>query len=276
VRYVPTWRSVYITDNDSGPLSALSVNDGFTAWGAPLPREQEDNTPAPDPAVHAADVLTRLLVERGVTVAGPPSAGAAPEDATAVATLPSLTIGQIVAQLLTQSDNTTAELLLKEIGFTVRGEGSTSAGAAATAEVIGRLRLPGEGAVVADGSGLERQNKVTCQLLVAMLDRVGYDSDLARGLAVAGESGTLSQRFLNTPVAGKLRAKTGSLFDVAALAGFVEGQGGNILTFALVTNSLSRLQTGFDLQDELAHLLVRYPELPDLASLGPVPVAAGG
>ena len=275
VRYVPSWRSTYIADNDAGPLSALSVNDGFVAWAAPLPREQEDNTPAPDPARYAAEVLTRLLTERGVAVGGPPSSGTAPDDVSAIATLPSLPMGEIVAELLTQSDNNTAELLLKEIGVSVAGEGSTAAGARATAEVIAQLRLPGDGAVIVDGSGLERADKVTCQLLVAMLERVGPQSDLARGLAVAGVSGTLAERFENSPVAGKLRAKTGSLFDVAALAGFVDGHSGNILTFALVTNSLSRLQTGFDLQDELAHLLVRYPDVPGLEALGPRPVEVG-
>jgi D-alanyl-D-alanine carboxypeptidase/D-alanyl-D-alanine-endopeptidase (penicillin-binding protein 4) len=186
-------------------------------------------------------------------------------------------MGQIVSQLLTQSDNTTAELLLKEIGVTVAGEGSTGAGARAAAQVIGALGLPGEGAVIVDGSGLEREDRVTCQLLVSMLDRVGPESDLARGLAVAGESGTLAQRFVGTPVAGKLRAKTGSLFDVAALAGFVEGRTGNVLTFSLVTNGLTRLQTGFDLQDQLAEILVRYPDVPDPGVLGPrpLPAAAG-
>ncbi|MGH2686135.1 MAG: D-alanyl-D-alanine carboxypeptidase/D-alanyl-D-alanine endopeptidase [Actinomycetota bacterium] len=276
VRYVPSWRSAYVADNDAGPLSALSVNDGFAAWAAPLPREQEDNTPAPDPALYAAEVLTRLLEERGVAIGGAPGTGTAPSETTAIATLPSLTIGEIVAQMLTQSDNTTAEMLLKEIGVSVLGEGSTAAGARAAAEVIAELRLPGDGAVIVDGSGLERADKVTCQLLVAMLERVGHASDLADGLAIAGVSGTLGQRFRDTPVAGKLRAKTGSLFDVAALAGFVDGHSGNILTFALVTNSLARLQTGFDLQDELAHLLVRYPDVPGVDALGPLPVPASG
>ena len=59
---------------------------------------------------------------------------------------------------------------------------------------------------------------------------------LRDGLAVAGETGTLAERWRGTPVAGRLRAKTGSLRNVTALAGEIEPLAGGMVTFAYVAN----------------------------------------
>src|SRR3546814_1337415 len=64
-------------------------------------------------------------------------------------------------------------------------------------------------------------------------------ADLAGMLAVAGRDGTLARRFVGTPVAGRLRAKTGSLDGVAALGGYVDNRSGTTLAFAYVVNGLT-------------------------------------
>lgn len=140
--------------------------------------------------------------------------------------------GRIV-RMLRDSDNEAARSLFGELD-----------------DVVGTLAdrgLPVDGAVVADGTGHDRANRVTCRLLVAVLDRGG--PELAAALPVAGRSGTLADRFVGTPVAGRLRAKTGSIRGVAALAGFA-----GRLTFAYVVNGVDA-GTGAELQDELGHLL---------------------
>lgn len=213
-RFVRTWPRRLIADGESGPLSALLVNDGFEVWGHP-------GVPFDDPPAGAARLFTDLLAERGVSVAGSAAPGVAPPGAVDLAALESPPVGRLVEAMLRDSDNETAELLVKELAVRrTGGPGSTSTG---SAEVVATLRRAGitvDGEVVADGSGLSSATSVACRTLVATLDR--WSGVLRDRLAVAGRSGTLERRFVGTPVEGRLRAKTGSLDGVLALAGFVD------------------------------------------------------
>ncbi|MDP9452027.1 MAG: D-alanyl-D-alanine carboxypeptidase/D-alanyl-D-alanine-endopeptidase [Actinomycetota bacterium] len=262
VRYVESWPERYAAENQIGPMSALSVNDGFADWELPA-------VAFSDPAAGAAGVLTALLRERGVVVTGEAGAGTAPAEAVPVASIDSPPVAELVADMLRESDNGTAELLLKELGLRVGGTGSTAAGRTVVADTLASLGLPTDGLAVVDGSGLDPTNQVTCQLLHDMLEDTVAGGPVDRGLAVAGSSGTLARRFLDTPALGALRAKTGSLRGVASLSGFVESQGGTELTFASIFNGIDRIDDGIPLQDLLGTALVRYPDLPTLAEIGP-------
>ncbi|CAN5201416.1 D-alanyl-D-alanine carboxypeptidase/D-alanyl-D-alanine-endopeptidase [soil metagenome] len=262
VRYVLTWPERYILDNEIGPLTALSVNDGFLEWD-PL------DVPYADPAVGAAGVLTDLLRQRGVVVAGDPAAGPAPASAAPIAAIDSPPMADLVSQMLRESDNGTAELLVKELGRQVGGEGSTAAGRVAVSSTLASLGLPTEGLVVADGSGLDPSNRVTCGLLHEVLEATDDGDALDRGLAVAGATGTLARRFVGTPVSGQLRGKTGSIRGVASLSGYVATKDGGELTFSSIQNEIDRFDDGLPFQDSLGAVLADYPALPTLEEIGP-------
>lgn len=261
-RYGPTWPPRYAEDNVTGPLSALSVNDGFADWEPPL-------VPFEDPAAGGAAVLTELLRQRGVTVAGEPVAGLAPADAPEVAGLDSAPMGELVGQMLLESDNGTAELLTKELGLRVSGQGTTEAGAAALAEAGAAAGLPMAEVVVEDGSGLDLGNRLTCDLVHELLSAAPSDSPIRDGLPVAGRTGTLTDRFVGGPAVGRLRAKTGTLNGVAGLAGYAEVSLGRALTFAYVVNGIGPAAQGQALQDRLAATLGSYPAVPGVDELGP-------
>jgi D-alanyl-D-alanine carboxypeptidase/D-alanyl-D-alanine-endopeptidase (penicillin-binding protein 4) len=74
---------------------------------------------------------------------------------------------------------------------------------------------------------------------------------------VAGRSGTLALRLADTPLDGKLRAKTGSLDGVSGLAGYVEGR--RALSFAFLANGSLTDAAGRLLQDRLVAVLAAYP-----------------
>ncbi|HUR19103.1 MAG TPA: D-alanyl-D-alanine carboxypeptidase/D-alanyl-D-alanine-endopeptidase [Acidimicrobiales bacterium] len=262
-RYIPTWRPVYITDSESGPASALDVNDGFVAF---RPRKLA----APEPDVHAAGVLTALLQARGVIVDRPPVDGQAPAGAPVVARVESLPVRDLVGEMLRESDNLTAELLVKELGRRFAGAGTTVAGLGVVRETLASAGLPVEHLAAVDGSGLDRSDRASCTLLVAALDAGGAKGHLAAGLPVAGRDGTLARRFQGNPAAGRLRAKTGSLEGVAALTGFVDSAtGAGPLSFAFLANGLPRDAVGRALQEQLGALLAAYPQAPPPADLAP-------
>jgi D-alanyl-D-alanine carboxypeptidase/D-alanyl-D-alanine-endopeptidase (penicillin-binding protein 4) len=261
LRYVPTWKPAYVEQGQSGPLSALIVNGGFT-------RLRPTPVAASAPAADAAARLALLLAQRGVRVGGV-GEGVAPAGAVAITSLASLPMRQIVTEMLRDSDNTTAELLTKELGFRFGGGGSTAAGVAVVRAMAGTLgKGVSDGLVLADGSGLDRSNRATCRALTGLLDVRATRDALGALLPVAARSGTLVARFGGTPAAGRVAAKTGSLDGVVALSGYATDARDERLAFTILVN---------DLRDDAAHLLVdgvgvmlvRYPQGPSPAELAP-------
>jgi D-alanyl-D-alanine carboxypeptidase/D-alanyl-D-alanine-endopeptidase (penicillin-binding protein 4) len=268
-RYVPTWPARYIDQGSTGPLSALAVNDGFARYPTKDDREVALEAAA-DPAANAAAVLTRRLEARGVSVVGAPRSGRAPAGGVEVAAVASPPLLDVVGQLLRESDNDTGEMLLKELGR-VAGQATTSGGARRLAGLLDDGTVDLTGLQVVDGSGLSVDNRVTCDLLVDVLGRAGTGELLTDLLPVAGESGTLERRFADTPLAGVLRAKTGSLRAVSALAGFVTDDD-PALTFAVVANvpDGTTLPVAVDgVEARVAEVLASWPRTPDVSVLGP-------
>ena len=264
-RYVPSWPRRYITAPNIGPMSALSVNDGFMS--------NNSFHAAANPAESGAQTLADLLVARGVTVGGVGS-GVAPSGTVQIASIDGAALPDVVGEDLRISDNGTAELMLKEIGYETSGVGSTVAGAAAVTSHLQDEGMPLDGFTMNDGSGLDRGNRVTCNLLTSVLDHAGPDADLTRNLSVAGETGTLERRFANTAIAGKVRAKTGTLTGVAGLAGFAQATDGTEITFALLLNGDQSTQA-FGIWVSLLTTLLAYPDVTGLADLGPLPPTGG-
>jgi len=153
----------------------------------------------------------------------------------------------------TNSQNLHAEALFKRVGHEFTGKpGSWDTGAAALRHaILERVVRPHgdpsmlEGLVAADGSGLSRQNRVTARLLTAWLDSFHRDPVLEPlmldSLAVAGESGTLRNRFRalgGTDV--QVQCKTGYIRGVSTLCGYVTMPDGRRRSFAILGNNLTQ------------------------------------
>jgi serine-type D-Ala-D-Ala carboxypeptidase/endopeptidase (penicillin-binding protein 4) len=259
-RVVPTWSPTYLADGEVGPMSALTVNDNEAQW---TPKE----VPAQSPAANAAAVLARLLQARGVQVGGT-GEGSAPSTATAVvSTVDSAPIADVVGTMLTQSDNLAAELLTKELGRRFGGAGTTAAGVGVIRTVLGEQRLPSAGVVMADGSGLDRSDRATCQVLLRAVEHGGPDGTIAKGLPVAGRTGTLLHRYVGTPLVGRLRAKTGTLNGAAAFTGWLSTAHNNQVAFSFLVNGIAGEVEGRALEDRVAAALYTYPEAPPSTAL---------
>src|SRR5262249_33430071 len=151
-------------------------------------------------------------------------------------------ISQLVTSMLRESDNTVAELLAKEIGVRVSGQGSTAAGVAAIDAELRNEGLPTDGRNPLDASGLAGDDRETRTVLEAVLVKNGPDSVIGKALPVAAQTGTLTPRFVGTPMAGRLSAKTGTLDQVTALAGFLTTTKGAPVVFTEVLNTQAPVQ----------------------------------
>ncbi len=265
-RSIPSWKHSYLTSGQVGPLSALNINDGFTDGTGTARR------PASDPPLSAAALFTLLLIDRGIQVDGvsrgrPDGTAAAPK--VELASIHSPPISMMIAEMLQHSDNTTAELLLKETGRRASGLGTTTAGLAAERAVLVAAKLPLDGYVANDGSGLDRGDRVTCALLLANMAGQSLDGPLIHGLSVAGTVGTLRKRMTGPGLRGNVRAKTGTLNGVSALVGVLTAANGTRLDFAMVFNGLASSLAGVQAEDRLLERLAALRP-PSAEALAPV------
>lgn len=255
---------------DAGPYDALLVNDG---------RVRGRSSRNDDPNAAAAREFVRLLAERGVLVDNGFGSGSASSLAPVVGTVESAPLSAVVEEMLITSDNNTAEMLLKEIGYVATGDGSRAAGAGRLFEALDQRGLPMAGVVVNDGSGLSTRNRVTCSLVLELLRQMS-DTNLAESLPIAGRTGTLVDEFESSPMLGRLRAKTGTLdnepFDsdppaVKALAGYVTTAGADTIEFVMIANSSDiSLESRYrPLWDAFGLRIDTYPGGPGAATLGP-------
>ena len=133
--------------------------------------------------------------------------------------------------------------------------------------------------VFADGSGLSPDNRVTCTALLSVLQRSEPDGAIGTGLPIAGQTGTLSEIFVDHPIAGRLLGKTGTLSNppfnedppgVKALAGYVAVEGGSAIEYALVLNgpTISDQSEYRPVWNGLADVMVAYPNGPTPAESG--------
>jgi serine-type D-Ala-D-Ala carboxypeptidase/endopeptidase (penicillin-binding protein 4) len=232
-----------------GPLSGLPFNKGLMLGS----RSRFQRTPAR----YAADQFRLELRRAGVTVKRKATAGATPAGAVALGEWASARMSVLVRHTNRPSDNYMAETLLKGLGADFGSGGTTAAGAA-----VARRQASEFGAQpqIVDGSGLSHQNRITPHDVVDLLEGL-HESDVADpmriSLAVAGKSGTLSNRMRNSSARGRCRAKTGTLTGVSNLAGYCDSPSGGHVAFAFLMSGVG-LSTAHQLQDRMAGVLARY------------------
>ncbi len=262
---VLSWKRSYVTAGEVGVISGLMVDDNFTVINA-----KNKRIAASDPPVDAARLLQTMLADRGVTVIGEPRApkdserGAELAAPNVIGSVESKPIADVVGEMLRWSDNTTAEMLLKEIGHS--GIKPVVGSWALGIQNLHRsLRLAGVSEAdvhVVDGSGLDVSNRVTCRTLLDTVKSHPSTSAFFDGLPVMGRTGTLRSRLRNTEAQGKVRAKTGTLNGVSSLAGTADAADGSQVTFAIVFNNLKSTGDGVAAADAIVTALVKFPDAP--------------
>ena len=262
VRYVPEWPAS--TRAAIGPIGALTVNDGFSGVAG-------TGAVASDPALNAATELTRLLTARGVKV-GTPSRGDPPQDSADVASIDSPLLPMVLTEMLSASDNLSAEMLVRELGASA-GEGTTTKGTQATLATVKHLGIPTATVTMVDGSGLSSTDAVPCVTLQAVLELSHQPkfAPIRDALAIAGQRGTLATRFANTALVANLRAKTGTLTGVSGLAGFLTSD--RPLTFSILLNGAFGEATAFALRETMATTIAGFPRTTLGPNLVPAPNA---
>lgn len=253
--YVGTvWTETDNADNVVGPLSGLLVNDGFH-WDG----ETDTITRSEDPAAMAAELLSDLLEQRGFTIGTEPTTGEQPPSAQQdlLASIESPPIAEIAQRALI--DGTTAEMLFKEVGR-VNGLSPASNDAAFGMLVtLVQQGLPVEGTLPLDGSGLSNRDRVTCDLLMAILEERRPDGLVDAALREIGD-GALAA--CAPPGGSEMRVISADRGRITALVGEMVAENGAVITFTLVANAdspFASLGACNTIQTSLLEAVSRYP-----------------
>jgi len=226
------------------PDGTLEARGVVPAGAVPLYRTAAVN----NPTVFFVRGLKQTLKDRGIAVSG--DAGDLDElDATLVeddlrvlATHLSPPLSDIAGTLMGISHNLYAETLLRTLDQRRRPR-TAAAGRNAVRQQLESWGIDPSQIIVADGSGLSRYNYVTARALVGILQRMHDDpshaAPFAATLPVAGRDGTLESRLTGTAAADNLHAKTGSMSNVRALAGYVTSGDREALAFAVLANNFT-------------------------------------
>ena len=223
-RVGPGWKpSFYI--GESPPLSALVVDRG----------RYRGRTSA-NPALAAASLFRQALEAKGLSVAGRTRSGVLTTVGLPLARDISEPLADIVRFMGRESDNYTAEVLVKQLGALYADRGSTAAGVGVIRGALEGAGVPLTGVRLADGSGLSGLDRLTANALVALLEAGLADAELRdaflASLAIAGIDGTLEDRLQRKPARGQVIAKTGTTSAASALSGFVRDR----YVFAILQN----------------------------------------
>ncbi len=234
---------------DLPTLSGLSFNRGTANGGY-----------ARSPAKNAGKELARELRGRGIRLTGKLKVDGVPKrlfEGEPLGTVSSPSAKAFATQTNKPSDNFYAEMLLKRIAAATGSQGTTARGAK---RVEAFAHDAGSGVRMVNGSGLARSNtaspKSVAELLTYMRRDDSEKAAFYDSLAIAGRSGTLSNRMRNTAAEGRCHAKTGTIDGVSALSGYCRAGAGTV-AFSILMNNVS-ITAAQRAQDRMAAAIARF------------------
>ncbi|KGI70083.1 D-alanyl-D-alanine carboxypeptidase/D-alanyl-D-alanine-endopeptidase [Mycolicibacterium rufum] len=231
----PGWDPLDIDGGDIAPMEAVMLDGGRTQ---PVTVESRRSR---TPALDAGRALAVALGADPARVTVLPSAARGRE----IASVQSPPLIQRLRDMMNASDNVMAESTGREVAAATGRPQSFAGAASAVLAALDDADIDTGEARLLDSSGLSVDDRLTAETLDEVVGAATGDDHprlrpLVDLLPIAGGSGTLSNRYLDTPAgrdsAGYLRAKTGSLTATNSLAGFVTDSSGRVLTFALLSN----------------------------------------
>ncbi|OBK72651.1 D-alanyl-D-alanine carboxypeptidase/D-alanyl-D-alanine-endopeptidase [Mycobacterium sp. 1274761.0] len=231
----PGWDPLDIDGGDMAPMEAVMLDGGRTQ---PV---SVDSARSRTPALDAGRALATALRVDPATVTVMSTAF----DGDEIGSVQSPPLIERLREMMNNSDNVMAESIGREVAAAHGKPQSFDDAVRAVLDELNDAHIDTGGSHLMDCSGLSVDDRLTAETLDETVNAAaGPDQPKLRPLVdllpIAGGSGTLSNRFLDTDAGrastGWLRAKTGSLTGTNSLVGFVTDASGRVLTFALLSN----------------------------------------
>jgi len=201
-----------------------SQDDRYYAYGAPITRLAVTSNAIHDavlnPPSRLQTLLQRSLIQQGgkAQLAVVSALAPLPADAVLLHEESSTSMHGLLSLANTDSHNFTAEVLMRQAA----DSWDLAEAQRRTSQWLAQQGLPLQGVRIADGSGLDRSNRLTSRMLTALLlrmDQHPYSRNYLASMAIAGQRGTLRNLFKGTPLDGQFYGKTGTLRGVRSISG---------------------------------------------------------
>ncbi|MFP7174395.1 D-alanyl-D-alanine carboxypeptidase/D-alanyl-D-alanine endopeptidase [Priestia filamentosa] len=226
--------------------------------------EESDQTAiaVEDPALYTTSLFKDALEKNGIKVTGKVKKEETPQKAQLMGVKESPPLGEIFIPYMKLSNNTIAEIFVKEMGKVQYGEGSFEAGLTSLDQTLSELDVNVDNMMIRDGSGLSHVSGVPTDEISSLLfharQKPWYDN-FYESLPLAGDpdeliGGTLDERMRGTAAEGNVRAKTGSITGASSLSGYVTTEAGEELIFSIVFNAFLAEDVK-DIEDKIAVIL---------------------
>jgi len=208
------------------------------------------------PAVFIANLFRDKLEKKGISIKGKAYTGRTPSYVIEIASFQN-SLMELVDRVNKKSDNYLAENLFKIIGAEYSGkEGNSFYATQAVISFLEKYDIFYKGIDIVDGSGISRFNRISTASIVSLLEFIYLDINkfdfYYNSLAIAGEDGTLQDRFYQSSAYKNFRGKTGSLNGVSSLSGYLTTKSNRDLIVSIIMNFKSKGQNYYrGLQDKI-------------------------
>jgi serine-type D-Ala-D-Ala carboxypeptidase/endopeptidase (penicillin-binding protein 4) len=222
-----------------------------------------------DPTEYALSLFEKSMKKYGIKVLGKRKKGKTPVGAHMIATHQSMKLSQLLIPFMKLSNNSHAEVLVKEMGKEADGEGSWKDGLKVARNQLKSMGLDMQTIMMRDGSGISQVNMIPAneitKLLYAIQEKTWFPAYL-NALPIAGNEnrmvgGTLRKRMKGTLAAGNVRAKTGTISGTSSLSGYVTTKRGEKIIFSIILNNFVEEKGITAIQDKIAVMLAEQENL---------------
>jgi D-alanyl-D-alanine carboxypeptidase/D-alanyl-D-alanine-endopeptidase (penicillin-binding protein 4) len=237
-------------------------------WGTAPPQGLHAPLAVEDPAEFTAAAFKDALLHRGIIVKGDPTAAHRLPEGTgdfigerseplklaprALVTMEapldnrrllarhtSVPVAQDITVTNKVSQNLHAELLLRLLGKAFAKDGSLAQGTRVVRQFLTDIGIPDSEFFFYDGSGMSMDDRITPRAYTHLLSYASHQpwgEAWRKTFPIAGVDGSLYTHFRNSPLNGKLWAKTGTLNETNALSGYLQGNSGKMVAFSILVN----------------------------------------
>lgn len=219
-----------------------------------------------EPTEYAVNLFEKSLKEHDIKLLGDVDVGITPTNATRLAVHESMTLAELMVPFMKLSNNGHAEVLVKEMGKVVKGEGSWDKGIEVMNAELPKFGVNPKTLVIKDGSGISHSDLIPANEISKLLYSVqtqDWFQTFANSLPIAGISdrmvgGTLRYRMKQAPLYGVLKAKTGTITNVSSLSGYIQTKQGNNLIFSIILNNMLDDANGKAIEDKICAIIAEY------------------